>query len=183
MLMREHGYDVELAVPTYDEATFDLPELSPVDRAEAISEHKARSVLVTGKPAWVLAGDTIAALNDRIFGKPVDRTHARDILSALAGTTHRVITGVTLLDTATADCVTRHDVTAVTMRSMSPADLGRYLDSDAWKGKAGAFGIQDSGDEFIERIDGSFTNAVGFPMELIREMLSDWGYPLPPQSN
>ena len=183
MLMREHGYDVELATPTYDEATFDLPDLSPVDRAEAISEHKARSVLVTGNPALVLSGDTIAALNDLIFGKPVDRAHARTILNALAGTTHRVITGVTLLATTTGNCVTRHDVTAVTMRSISPAALDRYLDSDAWKGKAGAFGIQDRGDEFIEHIEGSFTNVVGFPMELIREMLSDWGYPLLPQSN
>lgn len=183
MLMREHGYDVELAAPTYDEATFDLPNLSPVDRAKAISEHKARSVIVTGKPAWILSGDTIAALNGRIFGKPVDRADASNILGALAGTTHHVITGVTLLDTATGDCAIRHDTTAVTMRSISPDALSRYLDSGAWKGKAGAFGIQDSGDEFIERIEGSFTNVVGFPMELIRKMLSDWGYQLPPQPN
>ncbi len=98
-----------------------------------------------------------------------------NILSALSGTTHEVITGVTLLNAATGARLIDHDVTAVTMKAMPEPDLEAYLATDGWRGKAGAYGIQDRGDAFIERIDGSFTNVVGFPMELVSRMLSRWG--------
>jgi septum formation protein len=180
-LMRARGIDVEVVEPPYDESTFDQTDLAPRDRAVAISRCKAESArhALIGERAWVLAGDTIAALGDRILGKPVDRADARSILDALTGTVHEVITGVALLNVGTGAWATGHAITTVTMRSMSQAEIERYLDTDAWRGKAGAYGIQDHGDRFVERIEGSFTNVVGFPMELIERMLTDWAYPLP----
>jgi septum formation protein len=59
------------------------------------------------------------------------------------------------------------------MRSLSHRELGDYLDSNEWVGKAGAYGIQDHGDAFVERIEGSFTNVVGLPMELLAEMIAE----------
>ena len=59
--------------------------------------------------------------------------------------------------------------------------IERYLDSGDWMGKAGAYGIQDSADAFVERIEGSFTNVVGLPMELLTGLLKKWGHsPLAP---
>ncbi len=110
-----------------------------------------------------------------MFGKPLDRDDARTILSNLSGTTHRVITAVTLLDATTGRRLIRHDSTAVTMKPLSDNQLEAYLDTGAWAGKAGAYGIQDRGDAFVESIDGSFTNVVGLPMELLGRMLADWG--------
>jgi septum formation protein len=62
------------------------------------------------------------------------------------------------------------------MKPMSNAVIESYLDTNAWVGKAGAYGIQDEGDGFIERIEGSFTNVVGLPMDLVASLLSEWGY-------
>jgi septum formation protein len=116
----------------------------------------------------VLGGDTlVAALDGRVFGKPVDRDDARRIISALAGTKHEVITGVTLVDVQRRIRMIHHAVTLVTMKPLAEAEIETYLDSDEWVGKAGAYGIQD----YVVGIDGSFTNVVGFPMELITEML------------
>ncbi len=177
--MREYGYRIDIVAPPIEEPADLGRNLSPTEMAEALSFFKARSVAATTPRGWVLAGDTIVALGDRVFGKPRDRKDAGAILSALAGTTQEVITGVTLLDAATGRRLIRHDSTAVTMRILSDDELTTYLDSGAWEGKAGAYGIQDRGDAFIESIEGSFTNVVGFPMELTVAMLEEWGYPAP----
>lgn len=173
--MREHGYPVEIIAPPLREPGPLPGDLTPTQQAEAVSYFKAQSVARGLNEGWILAGDTIAALKGRIFGKPVDREDAKNILAALSGTTHEVITGVTLLDAATGARLIDHDVTTVTMKAMPDAELAAYLATDGWRGKAGAYGIQDRGDAFIERIDGSFTNVVGFPMELVSRMLSQWG--------
>ncbi len=68
------------------------------------------------------------------------------------------------------------------MRPIAPEELEHYLDSGEWQGKAGAYGIQDRGDEFVTNVEGSFTNVVGFPMELVTRMLAEWGIqPVPPR--
>lgn len=196
-LMKEHGLDVSVIAPPWDEPEWVGSQLPPPQRAEALSYFKARSVadrlMLPANPPLplrergrgegfrdqpfamerVLAGDTIVALENRVFGKPRDRDDARAILTALSGTTHHVITGVTLYDTSTCRRLIRHDTTAVTMRRLAGAELEAYLDTNDWAGKAGAYGIQDSGDAFIAQIQGSFTNVVGFPMELILQMLTD----------
>jgi septum formation protein len=60
------------------------------------------------------------------------------------------------------------------MRKLSDDALNAYLDTGAWAGKAGAYGVQDQDDPFVERIDGSFTNVVGLPMELLAQMFDHW---------
>ena len=60
------------------------------------------------------------------------------------------------------------------MKSLSDVEIEEYLATGAWEGKAGAYGIQDHGDAFVTAIKGSFTNVVGFPMELVTEMLAAW---------
>lgn len=180
-LLREYGYEVEVIAPPLNEPAESMHTLPPARQAEALSYFKARSVSPVAGDAWILAGDTIVSLDDQVFGKPVDRNDARRILTALAGTTHHVITGVTLLDAATNRRSIRSDTTAVSMRSMTEEEIENYLDTGAWAGKAGAFGIQDHGDAFVTRIDGSFTNVVGFPMELVGKMLQEWGFELPPK--
>lgn len=174
-LLEAQGYQVEVVVPPIQEPTAIDRDLPPAQLAEALSYFKAQTVAMSIDSGFILAGDTIAALGRRVFGKPTDRDDAARILTALSGTTHDVITGVTLVDAATGERAIRHETTAVTLRRLSSDQLEAYLDSDAWIGKAGAFGIQDRDDPFVKRIDGSFTNVVGFPMELIDRMLREWG--------
>ncbi len=171
-LLREHGYDFTVMASPLAEPV-DFPnEMSPVERAQTSSYFKAKSVAGLAGDGWVLAADTIAALGGRVFGKPADREDARKILQSLSGTTHQVITGVTLLDASSGVRLMCHDSTNVIMRRLTDSEINDYLDSGAWEGKAGAYGIQDKGDAFVERIEGSFTNVVGMPMELLGKMLA-----------
>jgi len=173
-LLREYGYEFEVIPPPADEPSPPAGGTDPVEWAVKVSLLKAESVAAVVKEGWILSGDTIAAIGERIFGKAAGRAEAEAILRSLAGTTHRVITGVALLDAGKGRRLTGHDITLVTMRPLSDVEVGEYLDTGAWRGKAGAYGIQDRGDAFVERIDGSFTNVVGLPMELIRRMLEEW---------
>lgn len=175
--MRQYGYTVEVVPPPIEEPRELARALHPAQQAEALSYFKAQSVAAVVDDAWILAGDTIVALGRRVHGKPGDRKEARRILTALTGTTHHVITGVTLLDTANNRRLIQSDTTAVTMRRMSSAEMEAYLNTEAWIGKAGAYGIQDRGDAFVDRVEGSFTNVVGLPMELVVDMLRAWGCP------
>jgi septum formation protein len=173
-LLREHGYDFTVMASPLAEPVEFPEDMSPVERAQSSSLFKAKSVAGLVGEGWVLGADTIAALGDRVFGKPSNRDDARKILQALSGTTHQVITGVTLLDASSGAKLVRHDSTKVIMRRLSDPEIEAYLDIGAWEGKAGAYGIQDEGDAFVERFEGSFTNVVGLPMELLAGMLTEF---------
>ena len=179
-LLTQAGYTIEVVRPPFDEPDEMGPAVPAEAQAEALSYFKARSVANTITDGLIIAADTVVGLDRAVYGKPRDADDARRILRALAGTTHQVISGLTLLEAKTRRRMIGHDTTVVTMRSLSPKSVESYLASGAWQGKAGAYGIQASGDAFIERIDGSFTNVVGLPMELLARMLTDWGYqPVP----
>ncbi len=173
-LLRQNGYTFEVCPAHYEEPDNPESHLSPYQHAEASSYFKARSVARLLQEGVVLGADTIVAYQGRVFGKAAERDEARSILLVLGGTTHEVITGVTLLDAATGRRLIEYDVTRVTMRPMPPAALDEYVAGGPWQGKAGAYGIQDHGDAFIERIEGSFSNVVGLPMELLARMLAEF---------
>lgn len=174
-LLRDHGFHFDVVRPPLPEPSELAGCRCPTELAESLSFYKARSVAAEVISGVILAADTVSALHDDIFGKPRDRADAARILRALTGTTHQVITGVTVLDAATRRRQLAHNVTYVTMRAMTDAELESYLDTNAWVGKAGAYGIQDHGDRFVTRFEGSFSNVVGLPMELVADMLAKFG--------
>lgn len=173
-LLRESGFEFTVVNPPLREPERLPGDPAPAQLAEAVSFFKARSAADTVNRGVILAGDTVVALGNRFFGKPEGLADARRILRRLAGTTHQVITGVALVDASTGERFIQHDSTAVTMRTVSEEDLDVYLDTGAWVGKAGAYGIQDDEDPFVEHLEGSFTNVVGLPMELVIRMLGAW---------
>jgi septum formation protein len=170
-LLAEAGYDFKVVSPRWPEPAAEEIDPNAAQFAQAASYFKARSVASLCRSNVILAADTVVARDGRIYGKPADREDARRILQSLSGTTHEVITGVTVLDPRSGRRVITKDHTAVTMRRMSPHELEEYLDSGEWQDKAGSYGIQDIGDKFVERISGSFSNVVGLPMELVIDLL------------
>ncbi|MCP4593773.1 MAG: septum formation protein Maf [bacterium] len=171
-LLREAGYAFRIITPPFPEPHAPQPGVSPAEEAEALSYFKARAVAGLVHGSLIIAADTIVALAGQVFGKPADQTDARRILTALMDTTHEVITGVTLLQAGEEHRLIDHAITRVSMRRLTTRELDDYLATGAWAGKAGAYGIQDQDDPFVESIEGSFTNVVGLPLELLEEMLA-----------
>ena len=182
MLLRNAGIAFEAVAPRFPEPDATGWAMSPAAFAEMASNYKARSVADEYPDRIILGADTVVASKGQIYGKPRDREDARRILNALTGTTHKVITGVTLLAghslSALGKCsfsrrLIRNAVTRVTMRAMNAAELEAYLETGEWQGKAGAYGIQDTGDAFVTCTQGSFSNIVGLPIELVTRMLAE----------
>ncbi|MFQ5462906.1 MAG: Maf family protein [Phycisphaerae bacterium] len=175
-LLSEHGLVAEICAPTVDEPEKLREDLTPVELAEALAYYKAAGVAWTLDHGWVIGGDTVVAAGNQVFGKPHNRRHAADIIAALAGTNHDVISAVAIIDAQSGRRQIAHDRTTIVMRALSEQEIETYLDTGAWIGKAGAYGIQDYGDAFVTEIRGSFTNVVGMPMELLLSMFQKWGY-------
>jgi septum formation protein len=173
-LLRSHGYEFEVCAPPAEEPAPWTAMFTPAELAEKLSFRKASAVKPLVRRGLILAADTVVTYRGEVFGKPIDQADARHILQTLAGTTHQVITGVTLLAATGHRHDTRHDVSTVSMRKLAPDELEDYLRSNAWVGKAGAYGVQDRADAYVMRLDGSFTNVVGLPLELLADMLRDW---------
>lgn len=151
----------------------------PAQWAQALAYFKARAVAERLPGAWVLGADTLVSCGGRVLGKPRDLADARDMLELQARQVSEVLTGLCLLRTGPAAC--RHcgvDRTRVWMRD-DPAEREAYLAGGDWRGKAGAYGIQNIGDRLVERIEGSFSNVVGLPLERLAQLLRVAGLPVP----
>ncbi len=171
-LLRQAGIPFRSVVPDVDETL--PPGLPPRQAAERVAVRKAQAVARGVHQGLILAADTIVVVEGDIIGKPRDRAHAIAILQRLSSRPHSVITGVCLLDTSSGGMLAASAETRVTMRPMSQAEVEAYVDSGEAMGKAGAYAIQETGDRFVERIEGSLTNVVGLPMELVLRMLKQF---------
>jgi septum formation protein len=124
----------------------------------------------------VLAADTVVALDGgRLLGKPADRAEAASHLRALSGTTHSVVTGVCLREEPAGTEEVFHAETRVTMRPLSEEEVRAYADSGEGMDKAGGYAIQEGGDRFVTRVEGSRSNVVGLPVEEVLARLAARG--------
>jgi septum formation protein len=173
-LLRDAGYSFQTVEPGVHEPSSAGHHITPAEYAESLAYFKASSVADHHPDATILGADTIAVVDREIIGKPADRDDARRILRRLSGTVHRVLTGVALVHARSGQRMIRHDESILRVRDLPDEQIESYLDTGAWEGKAGAYGVQDNGDDFIESIEGSFTNVVGLPMELLDRMFHAW---------
>ena len=176
-LLADAGYDFEVAPSIIAEPESTDSHVGAAAFAEALSFLKASSVAEGREDALVIGADTVVALHGKLYGKPADVYDALRILSALMVETHDVITGVTFIDTRAERRAITHDLTRVTMTPMTAEQLDAYLESGLWRGKAGAYGIQDHDDQFVRQLEGDFSNVVGLPLKLVEETLTRWGHP------
>ncbi len=154
------------------------PGTPPAVLARDLAARKARAASrALGKgPALVLGADTVVALDDGcLLGKPRDRAEAAAHLRALSGTTHSVITGVCLLETPGGAEEIFHAETRVTMRGLAEGEIRDYAAGGEGLDKAGGYAIQEGGDSFVTRIEGSWSNVVGLPVEELLPRLAARG--------
>jgi septum formation protein len=168
-LLRELGLVFEVVLKDYDES---YPEhLIGEEIASYIASAKARcyrkDIAIN---EIVITADTIVWCNNKVLGKPLDEDDAFAILCEISGNTHEVITGVTILSSEKERTFT--ETTRVTFETLSEAEIRYYISNFKPFDKAGAYGIQEwIGLVACSRIEGSYFNVVGLPVErLYREL-------------
>ncbi len=157
-----------LARPSPVEET-PLPGESPAAHVRRLARAKARAAR-RQRGEWVLAADTVVVLGTKILGKPHSPRDAARMLRSLSGRMHRVLTGVCLLTPRRSHSTVVE--TKVWFRTLSSAEIARYVASREPFDKAGAYAIQGLASRFVRRIDGDYFNVVGLPLSLVSRWLS-----------
>ncbi|EKN5160272.1 septum formation inhibitor Maf [Yersinia enterocolitica] len=148
-------------------------EESAQQYVQRLAQDKARAgVSVAPQDLPVLGADTIVVLNGQVLEKPRDKAHAQQILSALSGLQHQVITAVSLADRK--NMLSAMVVTDVTFRVLSQLEISDYIATGEPMDKAGAYGIQGKGGCFVRSITGSYHAVVGLPLVETHELLSNF---------
>lgn len=147
----------------------ELKEGTPETLVRQNALRKARAVFSQHPGCVVLGADTIVYQDGKVLGKPRDEEEARDMLKRLAGAWHEVYTGVCVLADGREDV--RCDVSRVQFTPLAPETIAAYVKTGEPMDKAGAYALQGKGGMFVRRIEGSYSNVIGLPMSLVREML------------
>jgi septum formation protein len=182
-LLREAGYRFEVFPPSESAEKGNCRQGNSAVLAARLACRKAADVakrihhLIAEGPegkkeheGLILGCDTVVECRGRMIGKPRDEEHARQILRALRGRAHRVLSGLCLWKVPEDESLVGLAVTRLRMDALSDAMIEEYLAGGQWEGKAGAFGYQDRLD-WVHVIEGSQSNVVGLPLELLAEML------------
>jgi len=174
-LMSEAGYEFIVVLPEVDESTFTTNDADPVEYAKLLALAKAKSVTQKHPDSFVIGADTIVNFQGRIIGKAADAEEAGEITKKLFSAPHKVITGIAIVRLSDGTELVRSDSTTVYPRKMTPEQISDHIKGGSWQDKAGAYAIQETGDEFVEKIEGSLTNVMGLPMELMESLLAELG--------
>jgi septum formation protein len=159
----------EVVAPKYEE---DTPEVA--DAVEVVRKHateKARSVAAEEDERPILGVDTAVVLQGQTFGKPRDATEAERMLEQLSGKTHVVVSGLCVRTLGWE--VVEHESTRVEFRELTPRELGVYVATGEWEGRAGAYAIQGRGAGLVRCIEGDYLNVVGLPAALLVRILAE----------
>ena len=156
----------EILVPNVDEAP--LPGEGPNKMVERLACTKAEAVAKDNPDRWIIAADTVVAVDQHTLGKPKTIPNAIKMLTLIQGRGHTVYTGL---------CLRRNDVlytlvdtTEVFMQQMTPDQVSWYVGTGEPMDKAGAYAIQGIASLFVDKTVGSFATVTGFPVEMFSKL-------------
>ena len=171
-LLAEAGYDFRVIPPHSADECGSCSRESPAQLVARLAFEKAADVARRLDQGLVLGCDTVAEVDGQILGKPEGESLARRMLAMLRGREHRVLSGVCLWDVPGGEPLVQVAVTRLRMDAITDEQLDRYVASYEWEGKAGGFGYQD-GLDWVHVVEGSESNVVGLPMEMLARMLCE----------
>lgn len=180
-LIKSLNIDFKVILPTFEEK-LESDEYS--DKIIlSLSLSKALSVLDNNnqgtdlfllKNSLIISADTVVVFNNKIFGKPKDKKQAKKMLQQLSGNTHFVVTAISVIDTETKKSISKLTKTYVTFQNLSDELIDKYINEKQPLDKAGAYGIQEMGEEFIKKVDGELDNVIGLPTKTLIEILKEF---------
>lgn len=172
-LLAAAGIQFRVQAADVDEST--QPKEEPRAYVTRLARAKAAAVSRTVETnALVLGADTVVVVDGRCLGKPRDDEEAAAMLRRLSGRAHEVLTGIALRHPSgtAVECAT----TVVTFIPLSAAEIAWYVGTGEPRDKAGAYGIQGRASRFVARLEGSYSNVVGLPVELVYRQLRAAGW-------
>lgn len=172
-LLQNMGLDFEIITSDGAEQVFEN-EL-PQDTVKRLSSEKALNVAKRAPydDCIVIGADTVVAIDGKILGKPVDEGDAKRMLTLLSGRTHKVYTGVSVIETTSGERVSDYVETEVKFVNLTERQIEKYVSSGEPMDKAGAYGIQDLGAMLVEKINGDYFNVVGLPVSRLAGILRE----------
>jgi nucleoside triphosphate pyrophosphatase len=168
-ILAQLGIPFDVVAPVYDE--HDPPDADPNELVCGHARAKARSVADGAGDRPVLAVDTTVVLGGRVYAKPAGEEEAAQMLEALSGRTHAVVSGLCLLTPGWEELDAAD--TLVTFRRLTPRDVAAYVASGEWRERAGGYAIQGRGAALVERVEGDYLNVVGLPAALLVRLLAE----------
>ena len=171
-LLKELGYSFEVIIPDIEEVV--EPNVPMEEVAVDLATKKARHLLPKiAKESVLICADTVVIFEQKILGKPANKEQAVEYLTMLSGNEHQVITGVAIMNLEKS--IQFSETTLVRFKILSSDEIHHYVDHFQPFDKAGAYGIQDwIGLIGVERIQGSYTNVMGLPTQLLNEKLKSF---------
>lgn len=174
-LLTRSGIPFEVLPTQVDEIEFKNKISDPKSLVRELAKAKAlyakKQLEENNKAAIIIAADTIVELNGEIIGKAKDEDDAIRLLKKLMGKTHNLITGIAITETENSKLFVDLDITVVEFLNLSTDEIYNYVKTNEWKGRAGAYSINDKASLFIKKIQGSSSNVIGFPMHKLYEIL------------
>ena len=154
-------------VPSKIDEVCDI-DCSPAENAMLLARKKATWVAKHHPNNLVIGADTMVVLKNKIIGKPTDAENARQILRQLSGQEHKVITGVSVVHSKIFSAAS---ISHVRIKVLTPNKINSYVESGEPMDKAGAYAIQGEGSFLVESYSGSYSNIIGLPMGLLKDLL------------
>jgi len=172
VLLKSLGYHFDIVPHDIEECIHG--NALPMELVQNLAFLKASDVAGRVDNAIIVSADTVIVHKKSILGKPKDVSDAKRILSILSDSEHDIISGVCVMEMPSRKKMLRIERTHIKMKNIKDEEIEKYILTGEPMDKAGAYAIQGEGRKFVERIDGSYSNAVGLPLELLQEMLDNF---------
>lgn len=176
-IFKHSGIPFEVLASNIDEREFKEKISDPILLVKELAKAKAlyakEELLKKNSQAIIIAADTIVELNGEIIGKAKNKNEAIVILKKLMGKAHNLITGMAITEINNPKIVIDYDTTSVEFLNLSDEEIRGYVKTNEWKGRAGAYSISDKASLFINKINGSSSNVIGFPMHKLYKTLKN----------
>lgn len=170
MLLEQLDLDFIVQPSQIDEAKVELE--IPSELVQRLSYLKANDVW-SKQSQIVIAADTVVSNQNQILGKPANKKEAKEMLINLSGSTHQVMTGITVISSEAV--ITDYEKTNVTFKQVTEEEIDDYIATGEPLDKAGAYGIQGKGAVFVKKIEGCFYNVVGLSLYRLVKIMSKAG--------
>ena len=171
-LLKKIGIEFSIEIPQEERSI--INKAFKYEMVEANAKEKGISVLKRVKePSIIISADTVVVYKEIILGKPKNFDDAIHTLKLLNGETHKVITSVCIIESETKESKVRSETSEVTFKKCSAEKLKEYIYKYKPYDKAGAYGIQELDETYIQEIRGDYDNIVGLPIELLKRMLKE----------